>query len=414
MFAEIITIGDEILIGQVVDTNSAYIAKCLNKIGVSVHQVTSVQDQSTHIKTALQEAESRADIIIVTGGLGPTKDDVTKKTFTEYFEDQLVRDASVTKNINRLWKQFNQTPSQLNLDQALVPSKAQVLMNLHGSAPGMWFDKAAKTIISLPGVPFEMKALMTSEVMPRLQKRYRLPFIQHKTILTHGIGESKLAEMIASWEDALPSFIHLAYLPNFGRVRLRLSAKSDNGRMIEQAIKQHVELLMPLIKDYFVGFEDEGTIDAVIGNHLAKMQKTVAVAESCTGGKIAASFTAIAGASRYFKGGVVCYATESKIKILGVRPELIEQFSVVSKEVAEAMAQSARALFETDYALATTGNAGPTKGDSEAEVGTVCIALATKTDVFSEIFNFGDHREKVVQRATAKALEMLHKEILKK
>ncbi len=415
MTAEIITIGDEILIGQIVDTNSAFIAKQLNKIGVSVYQITSVQDDKAHILKAFKEAEGNANIIIITGGLGPTKDDITKKTIAEYFNDTLVRNEAVTENIKRLWADFVvKTPTQVNLDQALVPSKAQVLMNLHGSAPGMWLEKEGKIFISLPGVPFEMKGLIDDAVIPKLIKQYQFPYIQHETLLTYGLGESALAERIEAWEDHLPAYIKLAYLPSLGRVRLRLSGKSMDKQLIQIEIKHQIELLLPQIEDIFVGFESAESIEAVIGQQLIALGKTVATAESCTGGKIAESFTAIAGASQYFKGSVVSYATQSKVDILKIDPQLIKDFSVVSGQVAEAMAKSALKLFDSDYAIATTGNAGPTKGDADVEVGTVFIAIANKDNVWSERFTFGNHRHKVINRATNKAFEMLEKEILKK
>ena len=414
MQAEIITIGDEILIGQVIDTNSAFIAQQLNKIGVSVYQITSVQDDREHIIKSFKEAEANADIIIITGGLGPTKDDITKKTIADYFNDTLIRSDAVTENVKALWKNFNQEPSQVNLDQALVPSKAKVLMNRYGSAPGMWLEKNGKIFVSLPGVPFEMKALIDDEVIPKLRKTFRFPFILHKTILTYGLGESNLAARIETWEDNLPSFIKLAYLPSLGKVRLRLSAKSMDRALVETEMNKQVDLLLPQIEDIFVGFEQDESIEAIIGLQLTQSNRTVATAESCTGGKIAESFTANAGSSRYFKGSIVSYATEAKINVLKVDKTIIEQFSVVSSQVAEAMASSALQMFDTDYAIATTGNAGPTKGDADAEVGTVFIAIATKTKVYSEKFNFGNHRTKVINKAVNKAFEMLQKEILKK
>lgn len=415
MHAEIITIGDEILIGQIVDTNSAFIAKQLNKIGVSVYQITSVQDDKEHIIKSFKEAEENADIIIITGGLGPTKDDITKKTIAEYFQDTFVRNDEVTENIKFLWKSYiDKVPSQVNLDQALVPSKAKVLMNKVGSAPGMWIEKNGKIFISLPGVPFEMKALMENEVIPKLRKTYKFPFILHRTILTYGLGESNLAARIEVWEDNLPKFIKLAYLPSLGRVRLRLSAKSEDKALVESEMQKQIELLLAQIQDIFVGFEEDESLEAIIGHQLTQLNKTIATAESCTGGKIAESFTSIAGASRYFKGSVVSYATEAKVKVLKIDKALIDEFSVVSGQVAEAMATSVLQIFDTDYAIATTGNAGPTKGDSKAEVGTVFIAIASKKGVYSEGFNFGNHRTKVINRATNKAFEMLEKEILKK
>ncbi|RSK40562.1 competence/damage-inducible protein A [Mangrovimonas spongiae] len=415
MQAEIITIGDEILIGQVVDTNSAFISKTLNKIGVSVYQITSVQDDKDHILKALQEAESNANIIIITGGLGPTKDDITKNTIAEYFNDKLVVDEAVLKNIEQLWENHIKKPLlQVNKDQALMPSKAQALMNIYGSAPGMWLEKNNKVFVSLPGVPFEMKALIDNEVVPRLRSKFNFPFIKHKTLLTYGLGESSLADRIEVWEDNLPSYIKLAYLPNLGKVRLRLSGKHTDRTLLETEMEQQIQQLLPQIEDVFFGYEEDGNIEAIVGKLLAKEEKTIAIAESCTGGKIAESITSVAGASAYFKGGIVSYATETKINILGINKHVIDNYSVVSAEVVEAMATSTLKKFNVDYAIATTGNAGPTKGDSNAEIGTVFIAIATKNNVYSEKFNFGNHRIKVINKAVNKAFEMLQKEILKK
>jgi len=414
MQAEIITIGDEILIGQIIDTNSAFLGKELNKIGVSVYQITSVQDEKSHILKALQEAEDNADIIIITGGLGPTKDDITKHTLCEFFNDTLVENNAVLNHVEELFSKYIDTPiSELNRQQALVPTTAEVLMNQFGTAPGMWLQKNEKVFVSLPGVPYEMKALVTNEVIPRLRKKFKFPFIKHKTLLTYGLGESALADRIEAWEDALPTYIKLAYLPSLGRVRLRLSAIDMDRKKIETEIEKQVNLLLPQIEDIFVGYEEDHSIEAVIGMQLTEMGKTVAVAESCTGGRLAQAFTANAGASKYFKGSVVSYATASKTDILKIPKATIAKYSVVSKEVAEAMAKNARKLFNTDYAISTTGNAGPSKGDSDAEVGTVWIAIATREKVFSEVFNFSNHREKVIMKATNKAFEMLQKIISK-
>lgn len=415
MQAEIITIGDEILIGQIVDTNSAFIAKQLNKIGVSVYQITSVQDDIAHILTALKEAEHNADIIIITGGLGPTKDDITKHTICEYFGDELVQNEEVLKNVETIFSKFSDKPLlQVNVNQALMPSKAEVLMNNYGTAPGMWIEKNGKIFISLPGVPFEMKALMDDLVIPKLSDNFKFPYILHKTILTYGLGESSLAERIEPWEVQLPDFIKLAYLPSLGRVRLRLSAKSRDKALVESEMEKQINTLLPQIKDIFVGFEEDESIEALIGKQLVSLGKTLSAAESCTGGKIAESITANSGASQYFNGSIVTYATASKINILNIPESLIKEYSVVSSQVAEAMATSVLKLFKSDFAIATTGNAGPLKGDADAEVGTVYIAIATKNNVFSEKFNFGNHRIKVINKAVNKAFEMLQKEILKK
>lgn len=415
MQAEIITIGDELLIGQVIDTNSAYISKKLNNIGVSVCQITSIRDDKIHILKALKEAEDKANVVIITGGLGPTKDDITKKTLASYFNDTLVRDASVLKNIEHLWeKHIKQPLKQVNIDQALVPSKATVLMNVFGSAPGMWLCKGDKVFIALPGVPFEMRALMEQAVIPKLKQTFSCPYILHKTLVVYGVGESSLAERLEAWEDALPKHIKLAYLPNLGKVRLRLTATGFNKQQIEKEVQRQIDKVLPLIQDEFCGFEDhDSSLEVVIAKQLVKFNKTLAVAESCTGGKLAAQLTANAGASQYFKGGLVTYATQSKVDVLGVSKAIIDTYSVVSAQVAEAMAQNALRLFNSDYAIATTGNAGPEKGDSNADVGTVFIAIATKENVFSTEFNMGNHREKVINKAVNKAFEMLQKEILK-
>ena len=415
MKAEIITIGDEILIGQIIDTNSAYIAQELNKIGVSVYQITSVQDDKTHILEAFQAAEKNVDIVVITGGLGPTKDDITKTTLAQYFEDTLVYDEAVLENIKYLWKSFVKQPLlQVNIDQSLVLSKAIALMNKSGSAPGMWLEKNNTVFISLPGVPYEMKGLMNDEVLPRISQKFKRPFILHKTLLTYGIGESIIAERIKDWESALPDPIKLAYLPNLGRVRLRLSSKGFDKEAIIDGVNAQVTALIPLISDVFVGFEEQSSIEQIIGNQLTKLGRTLSIAESCTGGKIAENITAHSGASNYFKGGLVAYAMDSKIDILKVNPELIKAHSVVSNQVAEAMAENVRQLFASDYGLATTGNAGPTKGDSEAEIGTVCIAIATPSGVFSQQFNFGKQRLRVVQKAVTMAFTLFQKEIFKK
>ena len=278
----------------------------------------------------------------------------------------------------------------------------------------MWLEKNGKVFVSLPGVPYEMKALISNEVIPALRSKFKFPYIKHKTVLTYGLGESAIANRIEAWEDALPDFLKLAYLPSLGRVRLRISGKTNDKSQLEQAIEEQVQLLLPQIADIFVGFEDEGTIEVIVGNLLKQNEKTLAVAESCTGGLIAKSLTANAGASSYFKGSVVTYATESKVNVLKVSEDDIKKYSVVSQQVAEQMAENVRQLYNADYGISTTGNAGPSKGDSDAEVGTVWIAIATKEGTISQVFNFGNHRDKVIMKATNKAFEMLQKEILKK
>jgi nicotinamide-nucleotide amidase len=415
MFAEIITIGDEILIGQIVDTNSVFIAKQLNKIGVSVYQITSIQDDREHILQALSDAKKRAQIIIVTGGLGPTKDDITKHTFCEYFKDELVLNDSVLAHVEDLFEKYITTTkiSQVNRDQALILSKADALHNAYGTAPGMWIKEDGVVYVSLPGVPFEMKNLIKNQVIPKLVEEFERPHIFHKTLVTYGMGESSIAEKIESWENDLPDFIKLAYLPNLGKVRLRLSAKGKDKTAIIAAVDAEMQKLYPLIGDIIFGFEDDENIEQVVANLMTAKKITLATAESCTGGKIAEHITALAGASQYYKGSIVSYATETKIEVLKVPATIIDEHSVVSAEVAELMAQNVKNILKSDFAIATTGNAGPSKGDSDAEVGTVYIAIATPNGVFSEKFMMGNHRERIVQKSVNKAFEMLQKEILK-
>ncbi|KOP36252.1 competence/damage-inducible protein A [Flavobacterium sp. WLB] len=414
MKATIVTIGDEILIGQIVDTNSNFIAKELDRIGVETYEMISISDDKQHILNTFALLQNKVDIVIITGGLGPTKDDITKKTFCDYFDDQLVVNPEVLAHVTELIEGFYKRPiSQLNKDQALVPSKCTVLHNKMGTAPGMWMKKENTVFVSLPGVPYEMKYLVENEIIPKIVKEYKRPYIIHKTILTYGQGESLVAERIENWENNLPDFIKLAYLPNPGRVRLRMTARGTDKEELEKAIEENVQSLDAIIHDIIVGYEENETIETVVGKLLAKNNKTISTAESCTGGKIASLLSSVQGASRYFKGSVVSYATEAKVNVLGVSQDLIDQFSVVSAEVAAAMALNVKDILKTDYAIATTGNAGPSKGDSNAEIGAVFIALATPEGVITEEFNFGQPREKVIDRATIKSLEILQKEILK-
>ncbi len=414
MKAVIITIGDEILIGQIVDTNSGFIAKSLDRIGVEVTEMISISDNKKHILDTFAQLQNKVDVVVVTGGLGPTKDDVTKKTFCDYFNDELVVDPKVLAHVTQLIEGYFKRPiTQINKDQALVPSTCTVLHNQVGTAPGMWMKKENTVFISLPGVPFEMKYLVENEIIPKIVREYKRPYIIHKTILTYGQGESLVAERIENWENNLPDFIKLAYLPNPGRVRLRLTARGTNKEELDAAIEANVQSLDAIIHDIIVGFDDDETIEVVVGKMLTKQKRTISTAESFTGGKIASALSAVPGASNYFKGSIVSYATETKVNILGVSQEVIDQYSVVSAQVASAMALNVKKILKTDYAIATTGNAGPTKGDSDAEIGTVFIALATPDDIIVEEFNFGQPREKVIDRAVIKSLEILQKEILK-
>lgn len=412
MNAEIITIGDEILIGQIVDTNSAWMAHQLNLIGIRIAQITSVSDSKQHILKALDEAISRADIIFITGGLGPTKDDLTKNTLCEYFSTQLRFDPMVFEDIKALFEKLNLAVTELNRQQAEVPESCTPIRNKNGTAPGMWFEKENKTFISMPGVPFEMKAMMENAVIPQLTKNFKLPFIFHKTVLTMGIGESFLADMIKDWENGLAlKNIKLAYLPSPGTVKLRLSTFGDNRSLLEQNVKEEIEKLKALIDKYIYGFDDE-TLEEIIGKMLIEKRKELATAESCTGGYLAHLITSIPGSSKYYKGSVIAYANEIKTNVLKISEKDIAEYGAVSKEVVEQMALAVRTQFNTDYAISTSGIAGPEGGTPEKPVGTVWIAIASDQKVISRKFIFGGNRERNIHIAATTALNMLRKEIL--
>jgi nicotinamide-nucleotide amidase len=413
MKAEIITIGDEILIGQIVDTNSQWIGTELNKIGVSVYQISSIQDDKQHILNALKEAQERVDIVIITGGLGPTKDDITKHTIAEYFNDILELNNDVVHHIKTLFAKYNIPFGESNRLQGMMPTKATYLKNEYGTAPGMWFYENETVFVSLPGVPNEMKGLMSEKVLPKIQEQFKLPFIIHKTIMTYGQGESVVAERIEDFENNLPSFIKLAYLPNYGRVRLRLSAKGEDKKLLEDTLQEQIDKVFKLIPDIISGFDEGGKLEDKIGELLKKQGKTICTAESLTGGKISATLVSVAGSSSYYKGSFVTYSAETKTSLLGVSSETIKRHSVVSKEVAIEMAKGAKEKLQTNYAISVTGNAGPTTNNNDKSVGVVFIALATDSEVIVEEFNFGKPRGRVIDKTVNKALEILQKEILK-
>ncbi|CAL2093709.1 competence/damage-inducible protein A [Tenacibaculum sp. 190524A05c] len=414
MKAEIITIGDEILIGQIIDTNSQWIGKELNKIGVSVYQITSIQDERQHILNALKEAQNRVDVVIITGGLGPTKDDITKKTIAEYFNDtEIVEYPEVIDNIKYLFKKINHPFNEVQKYQAHLPSKATLLMNRLGTAPGMWFYEDETVFVSLPGVPYEMRGLMTYEVLPKIQEQFDLPYILHKTILTYGQGESVIASTIEDFENNLPHNIKLAYLPSFGKVRLRLSGKDDNLENLKSVLNKEVEKLTALVSDIFVGYEDEGAIESQVGKFLKAHDLTICTAESMTGGKIASTLVSVPGSSSYFKGGFVVYTSKLKEDLLDVPSSLIVENTVVSKEVAEVMALNARKKVNTDFAISITGNAGPTTDHNDKDVGLVYIGIADKNGVEVHEYNFGKPREKVINKTVNKALELILRKNMK-
>ncbi len=411
MQATVITIGDEILIGQIVDTNSVSIARRLNEAGIVVHEKCSIGDDADEIVRTLDRALAASQVVVLTGGLGPTKDDITKKTLARRFGSAMRYDEAVALHVERMMTSRGISFNALNRSQAEVPACCKVLFNRHGTAPGMWFETADdRVVVSLPGVPFEMEHLMEEEVMPRLKAHFALRQIVHRTLITSGLAESVLAERIAPWEEALPDYLKLAYLPSAGIVRLRLSAYEVDGERIGREIEARFDELQRLIPAYVVGFET-ATVEAQAHRLLTERRATLAVAESCTGGRLAAKFTAQAGASAYFLAGLVTYADEAKTHLLGVDAEAIRRHGAVSEEVARQMAEGARRATGADYALATTGIAGPAGGTPEKPVGTVWIALATPTRTIAVRQACGTDRGQVIDRATIHAVRMLRDEL---
>jgi len=408
---EIITIGDEILIGQIVDTNSAWMAVELNKMGFELAQITSVHDDAGHIVESLEMALNRADVVLFTGGIGPTNDDITKQTLAKYFDTKLVFDESVIRNIEQLFaNRPNFVINELTYAQAMVPEKCTVIQNVVGTAPLTWFEKNGKVIVSMPGVPYEMKNAMTTEIIPRLQQHFNTPSLLYKTVQVYGYGESTLAMKIADWENALPENIALAYLPNYGVVKLRLSGTSEDMLSLEFSMNQQVDKLSQILGSAIIAFEDI-PVEDLIGNLLISKGLVVATAESCTGGNIAHRFTSIPGSSAFFKGSVVAYSNEVKTSVLRVSADDLEEQGAVSQVVVEQMALGVRRLLKTDVAIATSGIAGPTGGSIDKPVGTVWISVCSDDCVVSKEFRFGALREQNIQRATQAALLLL-KEII--
>lgn len=406
MQATIITIGDEILIGQIVDTNSVSIAKHLNAAGIVVREKCSIGDRAEEIARTIRRAEAQSQVIILTGGLGPTKDDITKKTLAALFQSEMRYDEAVAAHVEQLLTARGIAFNALNRSQAEVPACCTVLHNAHGTAPGMWFEEEERVIISLPGVPYEMEHLMQDEVMPRLKARFSLQEIVHRTLITAGLAESILAQQIEAWEEALPPYLKLAYLPSAGIVRLRLSAYEVEGKRVAAEIEEQFAALRRLIPDYVVGFET-ATIEEQVHRWMIEKGQTLAVAESCTGGKISSKFTAMAGASAYFLAGLTTYSNEAKCRLLGVDPETIAHYGAVSEQTAREMAEGARRTTGADYAVATTGIAGPTGGSAEKPVGTVWFAVATPAGCITAHHLCGTDRGQVIDRATAYAIRLL-------
>ncbi len=407
MQAELITIGDEILIGQIVDSNSAWMAVELNKIGIKVKQISSVSDDVEHILSALAEAESRTDIILITGGLGPTKDDITKKTLAKYFEcEEFVLHQPTLKIVENIFSKYKAPLLEVNIQQAMVPEVCEVIVNEQGTAPAMLFRRGKKMFISMPGVPYEMKNIMSSSVIPMIKREFNLPAVYHRTILTAGVGESFLAETLARVEDSLPFYIKLAYLPKLGSVRLRLSTLEHASPEIIAELDSYVDKIVSIIPDYWVAKEDL-PIEKIILELMERRSLTLSVAESCTGGAISRSITQHAGSSAVFAGGGIVYSNELKKKLLGVRAETLEAFGAVSEQTVREMAQGAVNNFGTDYSIAVTGIAGPDGGSADKPVGTVWIAVANKTVVIAKQFTFGNKRAQNIDRSVMAAFNMV-------
>lgn len=408
ILAEVVTIGDEILYGQITDTNTQWMSTELDKIGIKTVRKSSVGDQEDKILQILKEAESRADIILLTGGLGPTKDDITKKMLCRYFDDELVINEDALAFITDFFVKRGRPMTELNRQQAAVPSRCTYLANKTGTAPGMWFERNGTVFVSMPGVPHEMKYLMSNEVIPRLKTFFETPIIYHKMIRTIGVGESFLAEKIEHWEDNLPEHIRLAYLPSFGQVRLRLTAVGTDEEKLKKEIDAEIEKVLPLIGSSVFGFDNDD-LEVAIGKELKKRGLTVSAAESCTGGYISHMFTKVAGSSAYFMGSVVSYDNSVKINVLGVNPETIAQYGAVSEETVMQMADGARKLMKTDFAIATSGIAGPDGGTPEKPVGTLWIACSMEGRTIAKKVQMANQRDTNIQYGSVVALNLLRK-----
>ncbi|MBX7109118.1 MAG: competence/damage-inducible protein A [Chitinophagales bacterium] len=411
MNATIITIGDELLIGQVVDTNSAWMGQELNKIGVFVIRKIAVGDDKNEIISALHEAHSLSDLILITGGLGPTRDDITKHTLCEYFNTRLVFHEEIFALVKGFFDRYKRPMPASNRGQAELPESCIPIINNNGTAPGMWFDHEGKVYVSMPGVPWEMKLMMTDKVLPEIKKRFRIPFILHKTILTQGIGESYLAEKIQDIEEAFPPGFKLAYLPYLSSVRLRITARGDDRAYLEQTINQLTQQLKNRISEFIWGYDDE-VLEAVVGDLLRKRKATVSTAESCTGGLIAYRITSVPGASDYFSGSIISYADNVKHNLLGVSNETLLQYGAVSEATVCEMAQGVLSKMKTSYAIAVSGIAGPDGGTDEKPVGTVWIAIAGSAKTVARKFLFSGNRERNMELTSINALNMLRKFLL--
>lgn len=406
IYAEVITIGDEILYGQITDTNSKWISEELDKIGIKTIRKSSVGDQKQQILNILDESLQRADIVLITGGLGPTKDDITKKTLAEYFNDELVINAHAEEFIRGFFEKRGRPFTELNRQQAAIPSQCTYLHNATGTAPGMLFEHNGKVIVSMPGVPLEMKYLISNEVIPRIKSKFELPEIVHKIIRTIGLGESFLAERIENWEDSLPEHIKLAYLPSFGEVKLRLTGMGENRSKVEEQIQLEVNKLIPLIEEHIFSFENE-EIEKSVGKILNESGTSLSVAESCTGGYLSHLLTSIPGSSAYFMGGVVSYSNEAKMDVLKVKQETLTKFGAVSEQTVIEMAEGVRKVMKTTYGIATSGIAGPDGGTDEKPVGTVWLAVTDGKQTLTKKLSLGKIRIVNIEYSAKAALNFL-------
>ncbi len=414
MKAFIISIGEEMLIGQTVNTNAAWMASALDDIGIETDEIRVITDDREDIRRTLKDGVERCSLVLVTGGLGPTRDDVTRDVLCRFFESELVLNRQVLDDITAYLKDRGRTVSDLNRDQAMVPDKAEIIRNPYGTAPGSWFTTGKTHCIAMPGVPYEMKEMMSKHVLPALEAMGREQYILHKTVLTHGIGESDLARLLAVWEDSLPEDIRLAYLPSTGIVKLRLTAKGQDQEKLKEAVLDEADKLQELIPEYIWGYDDD-TLEAVAGRLLKEKGHTLSAAESCTGGYIAHRITGVPGSSAYYAGSVVAYENRIKEEMLHVDRRLLQTYGAVSRETAESMAKGIRKTLKTTYGIGVTGIAGPEGGTDDKPVGTVWVAVASPGDVVtSKKFLFGDKRERNIIRAANAALNMLREVISKK
>ena len=412
MKVHILTVGDEILIGQIVDTNSAWMAQQLNAIGAKVTGITSVEDTRESITTGLKQALQEVDAVLMTGGLGPTKDDITKKTIADFFGVNMYFDESSYNRLQRLFERFGIEPNESHRVQCYMPTNANLLINKMGTAPGMWFDHEDKVIISMPGVPYEMKYLMEYELLPKLKARFPMMPIQHRTIMTVGAGESMIAERIASVEEGLPAHIKLAFLPNLGQVRLRLSGRGGDEATLSQELDRWVKEIEELIPELIYGY-DEHKLQAAVGDLLKERSLTLSTAESCTGGYLAHLITSISGSSAYFQGSVIAYANEVKTKQLGVSSSTLEEHGAVSEETVKEMVQGLLGLLETDIGIAISGIAGPTGGTADKPVGTIWLAVGNQEAIHTKKLQLTKDREKNIQYTAVVGLNMIRRFVIK-